>query len=1043
MKKESKKMYQPVSFTKDRRRLTLIRFLLSLLFLCSLNVFAQNSHKITGKVVDEQNNPIIGATVALKNTTTGVFTDEHGLFLLNIPAGKQTLVVTYIGMEVQEFQTGDKTQYLIVLKDKSFQLNETVIVGYGKQKKESVVGAITQTSGKTLQRAGGITNVGAALTGNVPGVTTVQSVGTPGGEDPKIFIRGQSTWNNSDPLVLIDGIERSMQGLDINSIESVSVLKDASATAVFGVKGANGVILITTKRGAEGKVNIQVIGNTAVKFLSKLPDKYDAYDALLIRNRAIEREVGLNESSWADYTPYDVIRKYRYPLSPEEAQRYPNIDWRKELFNDFATSYNTNISVSGGTPFVKYFSSADLVHEGDLMKTRNNGKGYTSGYGYTQLNVRSNLDINITKTTKLSLNLAGQYADKQDTWSGFEYRMWQAFYTMAPNVFPPVYNDGTWGYYPKDQNSTINSSEVVSNSGARHTKTTKIYTDFALDQDLSFVLKGLSARGTYSMDNTFISEGGIYDESGNTLQKWISPDGQVYWNNPFTGNHYDRVVTPWTARPDVMQDKFTGRKIFYQLQLNYLKTIGKNNITAMGLFSRDERATGNEFPHYREDWVFRTTYNFDSRYFFEMNGAYNGSEKFGRDFRFAFFPSWAVGWMLSQEKFMENFKWLDMFKIRGSYGLVGDDSGGDRWLYMTQWSYENKAHLGANGGDQSPYTWYKEKAIGNENIHWEKVTKKNVGVDYSFFNSLISGSFDAFNDYRTDILLAGGRRAVPDYFGNTPPTANLGKVSTKGFEMDVKLNYVLGNGLRLWADFNMTHSKDKILDADNPQLLAAYQKSEGFQIGQPKYKILNGFYNTWDEVYGSSVLQTYDGEKLPGNYNVIDFNGDGVIDDYDAAPYSYPDRPQNSYSATIGFEYKGFSAFVQFYGVNNVSRYMSYSTFGGNMDVVFNQGDYWSKDNTNADSFLPRWKTHIGELGNYYLWDASFQRLKTAEVSYTSEAKWVQKLRLKSLRVFVNGNNLLLWSKMPDDRESNFDSWAATGAYPTMRRVNFGINITL
>ncbi|HOK51855.1 MAG TPA: SusC/RagA family TonB-linked outer membrane protein, partial [Bacteroidales bacterium] len=502
-----------------------LRMVVWLLLCIPATMYAQKSKTVSGTVKDVTGAPIVGATVMIKGTTIGTLTNQEGKFSINVPEGKgNVLVISFLGMERQEFDVSEVSTLEVVLKETEVKLEDVIVVGYGSQKKESVVGAIAQTKGDVLVRTGGVTNVASTLTGNLPGVVTMQGTGKPGQEDPIILIRGQATWNNAKPLVLVDGIERSLDGLDINSIQSISVLKDASATAVFGVKGANGVILVTTKRGTEGKANISVSSNVTMKVPSKLPNKYDAYDALRYRNIAIERELGLSPSSWDYITPIPELNKYRNPANQEEAERYPNVDWQKESFKDYAFSYNNNISISGGTPFVKYYNALDIINEGDVLRVRENNKGYTPGYGYNRLNIRSNLDFNLTNTTTLSTNLAGIYANQKETWSDFEYTIWQNAYTTAPDVFPVQYSDGYWGYWLQDVQA-LNSLRIVSNTGIRNRKTTSLNTDFTLTQDLGMLLKGLNVKGTFAMDNQFVSVGGIYDD-GSAYQKWISPDGQ-------------------------------------------------------------------------------------------------------------------------------------------------------------------------------------------------------------------------------------------------------------------------------------------------------------------------------------------------------------------------------------------------------------------------------------------------------------------------------------------------------------------------------------
>lgn len=1000
---------------------------------------------VNGKITDDKGNPVGEVTIAEKGTENITMSKADGTFSLTVVNEKAVLVFSHVGYTRQEVAVKGKQYLQVRLVLSSLSMDSTIVVGYGRQKKQSLVGAISQVKGDVLQRTGGVSSLGAALTGNLPGVITVATQGTPGAEDPRIYIRGQSTWNNSDPLILVDGIERPMNSVDIGSVETISVLKDASATAVFGVKGANGVILITTKRGREGKAEIRFTGNATVKIPSKLASKHDAYDAIKIRNQAIERELGVSPSSWYSYVPYAELEKYRNPANQEEAERYPNIDWQKQLVKDHVMSYNGSLNISGGSPLVKYFTSVDYLHEGDIIKKIDNGKSYKPGYGFDRVNARTNLDFNLTTSTVLTANLAGSYGVKQDAYGqdSWEYRIWQSIYNNAPNIYYPRYSDGGWGYFPLETVSTINSLAVMGNNGVRKTTTTRITTDFTLRQDLSAILKGLAAKGTLSFDNSFVSQGGIYD-NGNIQQEYIDPvTGEKKYSQYLGTNQFDWIPPRWNPNPDAVQNGATYRKLFYQLQVDYARRFGRHDVTAMGMFSRDKYATGSEFEHFREDWVSRVTYNYDGRYFAEFNGAYNGSEKFGPNYRFAFFPSAAAGWMISNERFLQNQTFLNTLKLRASYGQVGNDNVNGRWLYMTTWTYGGNTPLGSSAGQNSPYTWWAEArtSSGNPDIHWEKVTKTNFGLDYAFLNGFISGSVEVFNDYRTDILLAGTSRSVPSYFGVQPATANVGKVRNKGYEIELRINKTLPKGIRLWANFAMTHAKDRIIEGEDALLLDEYQKRAGKSIGQSYSYVSSGFYNTWDEVYGSIRLNTYDNQKLPGNLNMIDYNGDGVIDNKDGVPYGYPERPQNTYNATVGFEWKGFSAFVQFYGVNNINRYLQLVSFSGqyHYDNVYKQGSYWTKDNPNADVPMPRYASVMPYYGTTYLYDGSYLRLKNAEVAYTFKLAQLKHIGINMFRIYVNGDNLLLWTKMPDDREV---SMGAATAYPTIRRINLGCNVT-
>lgn len=1025
--------------------------LLFLLLLSPCSALAQSVVK--GTVTDELGESIIGVSVTVKGQKgVGTVTDFDGHFQLDVPSGA-TLVVSYIGMTPQEVKVGSAPLQVILKEDKQ-TLQDVVVVGYGQQKKASVVGAISQTMGDVLERSGGVSSIGAALTGNLPGVTTMSSSGMPGEEDPKIVIRGVSSWNGSDPLVLVDGIERPMSSIDINSVQSVSVLKDASATAVYGVKGANGVILITTKRGTEGRAKIQFGLNTVLKTLSKMPGIYGSPEALTIRNEAIEHELGLTPESWASITPEDIIEKYRHPASVEEAERYPNVDWQKEMFRNSALSYNPNMSISGGTTVVKYFANIDYLHEGDMFRHIQSTRGYKTGYSYDRVNFRSNLDINVTKTTLLKANIFGSHGERQHPWiqsdeAYFETGVWQAAYSAPPDAFLPRYSDGSWGYYPKDAIGAPNSVATLALGGKEKRTTTRINTDFTLEQDLSFVLKGLKASATVSWDNVFIErDRGVNDLYHSAQYKWINPNtGETSWKESLeNGTNFDfQEGMKWTTAGGTVDNSSTQRNLYYQGQLYWGGKFGQHDITAMGVFNRTERATGSEFTHYREDWAFRTTYNYGGRYFFEYNGAYNGSEKFSSKNRFAFFNSGAVGWLASEEKwFMPLRKYVDMLKMRFSIGQVGDDNVSQRWLYETQWAYGG-ATVQGQYGETSPYTFYKESVVGNPDVHWERATKKDLGVDYSFFDGLIAGNVDFFWEDRKDILLNGASRSVPSYYGTTPPTANLGRVKTHGYELELRFNKRIGKDWRLWANTNMTHAVNKILDADNPELLPSYQKGEGFAINQDHAYLNNGYASNWDQVIAMTPYNTNDNQKLPGQYAIIDYNGDGVIDSNDSAPYGYTDTPQYTYNATLGVEWKGLSLMVQLYGVRDVTRYVGFTSFAGKLDVLYKQGSLWTKDDMEADTPMPRWNSTPSYYeSTRYHYDGSYFRLKNVEIAYTFDAQsWIKHFGLTAFKIYMNGNNLYTYHHMPDDRESNYagTGLATQGAYPTVKRFNLGVKL--
>lgn len=1026
---------------------------LTLMCIIPLSINAQNI-TVTGTVKDAAGNPLIGVAIQVEGETIGTVTDLDGRFtLLNIPPNS-TILVTYVGMQSQRIDLNGRTSLSIILMEDTVLLEEVVIVGFGQQKKESVVGAIAQTSSEALERTGGVTSLGQALTGNLPGVVTMTATGKPGDEDPEIVIRGVSTWNQSAPLVLVDGIERPMSSVDINSVATISVLKDASATAVFGVRGANGVILITTKRGEEGKANIDINVSSTFKTYSKLPKLMDSYDALMLRNRVIENELAYAPDQWINYRPQNFIDKYRWPANLEEFERYPNVDWVDELLRDFATSYNANVNVSGGTNFVKYFVGVDYAHEGDIYKSVDNQRGYDPGFGYDRLNARSNLDFSLTKSTLLRINLFGSHAVTKATQGQYENLVWSAFYGIAPDAFRPRYSDGTYGYYhPNPTQASTNSLADLSLNGVGYTTVDRVNTDFTLEQDLGFLLDGLSVHARLAFDNSSQEIGRGIDDTTDWEDdkfKWIDPEtGKEYTNVTVDANYkfdYQNNIA-WMTSAGSVDNNATYRRLNYSVQLNYANSFGLHNVGAMGNFSREEYSIGSRLPTYRENWVFRTTYDFDRRYMLEYNGAYNGSEIFSPENRFAFFQSGAVGWMFSEEPFIKNldWTWMDMLKFRASYGQIGDDNINGRWLFMDTWEYGGAFNHGITGVDpsKSPYQWYYESQVGNPNLQWEISTKLDIAADYSLFGGVISGSLDYFKENRSNILLSGDRRAVPSYFGVKAPTANLGEVDTKGFEIEVRWNKPINRDWRLWGNVFYTRATSKVIEADDPILQPEYQKAANKAIGQYYSHVDYGYYNTWDELYGSTGHDALNETRIPGNYIILDYDADGIITEFDNIPYGFTGVPENTVNSQFGVDYKGWSFFVQFYGVTNVTRYVGLSSLGGVRNTAFHEGTYWSKDNTNADVPLPRWGAMQSKYtpGTRFLFDGSYLRLKYAELSYTfSQEDWIKKIGLSSLKVFANGNNLFLWTDMPDDRESNTGGGSA---YPTQRRFNLGLRISL
>lgn len=1039
-------------------------FVASALTMSATLAFAQVQTKVSGKVVDANGQPLPGVAIMIQGGAGGTVTDFDGNYTLNVPEGS-VLSFSFIGFENKTVTVGAGANYNVTMEDDSKELEEVVVVGYGQQKKASVVGAITQTTGEVLERAAGISDIGAALTGNLPGVITFQSSGMPGEETPNIVIRGASSPNGSDPLVLVDGVERPMATVDMSSVATISVLKDASATAVYGVKGANGVILITTKRGQEGKAQVNVSAEAIMKMVSKLPGKLDSYDALMKRNMAIEHELNINSSAWDMVNSQEFIDQYRNQTTQEQKDRFPNIDWQDELFRKRAMAYKANVNVMGGTKFVSYFASADYNREGDLFKQFDSDRGYKAGFGFDKISIRSNLDFKLTPTTTFKTNIAGSTGIQKTNFGGISAindwglaQKWAGVYNIAPDVFQVKYADGTWGYYPGKSNVT-NSAENIALGGVTKTVTTRITSDFVLDQDFKFLLEGLKFHGSISWDNNFQSSAyEINDLYHDAQHTWIDPyTGKVSHSAPNEKyNSFDYAAgVKWNAQGGSLNN--VERLLNYELQLFYANKFGDHNVSAMGVFKREEKYNSNtepwtymkgfSIPVYRQDYVYRFTYDYASKYNFEYNGAYNGSEKFAKDLRMALFHSGAIGWTISEENFMallRERKIIDMLKIRASYGQIGDDSGTPRFAFKSDWEYNGGAHaMMTETSGPSPYAFYREKTVGNEKVQWETVNKFNIGVDYSFLDNMFAGSVDFFKDRRTDVFINGDKRAIPSYFGQDPVSANLGEIENKGYEIEVRFNKVLASGLRLWANANYTHAENKITKWEDPQLLASYRKTEGYAIDQRRTLVSAGFLQTYDDIYGSPKYDTKNEERLPGDFYVVDFNGDGVVDSNDNTPWGFTGVPENTYSISLGAEWRGWSANMQFYGVSNVTRDVNLTSFGNQLNNVYDTGTWWSENHTGAEKVTPRWGTNIYTTGTQDLYDGSYFRLKNVEIAYTFKKIETSKIAFKDVKLFIGGNNLWVWTKMPDDRESNFAGASNQGQYPTVKRVNFGVKFSL
>ncbi|MEX2371051.1 MAG: TonB-dependent receptor [Bacteroidales bacterium] len=1026
-------------------------FPMAVYFLLSISAYSQ-VREITGTVRDEDNLSMIGVTITVEGTTRGAVTDLDGNFVIEA-SSEDELHFSYVGYQDRIVPVRNRTEMNVVLIENVTSLDEVVVIGYGRLKKASVVGAISQIKGDELLKTGGVTNLSNAITGMLPGVVTIQNTGEPGADDAQIFIRGQTTWNNSQPLILVDGVERAMNNIDPREVESISVLKDASATAVYGVKGANGVILITTKRGASGKPTLNISGNTTVKTLSRIPVLLGSYDALRLRNEAIEREINIDESVWGWYTPDEVLEHYRTQDMPE---LFPDVDWQDYMVEDYALSQRINTNVSGGTDFVKYFSSLSYISEGDILGTTDYGQGYDPDFSYERYNFRSNLDFNLTRTTKLSIDLSGHYSSKKEP-AGGSSLYWKGVYQMPPDLFPVRYSDGYFGQTSRFERYA-NPVAALNTNGYNKSNRTQLLTDFRVEQKLDFITEGLSVNGRFSYDNIFRSSGMNVDDQG-VVFKYIVPElmlnaqtkedslAAIEYDVPDafgTESHqFNYVDRPYTVSPENAGSN-VFRNLFYQVSLNYERSFGIHDVSGLALFNREENAQGAEFPHYREDWVGRVTYNYDQRYFIEANAAYNGSEKFGAEYRFGFFPSVAVGWIVSNENFFEGISdKFNKLKFRYSNGKVGSDAGINRWLYIGGWEIPGgNVRFGyptlQSGGDA--YNFYSEAIIANPDIHWEVAHKRDIGMETSFLDYMLSVDVDFFWEDRDDIFMSAAQRTVPVWFGAEPVAGNIGITKSYGWEVEVRFKRQTPFGLRYFMTGSYGFVKDEVVYKEDPELAPDYQKEAGFQIGQTRSQLTAGTMQNWDDIYTSTL-----GENpvygIPGDYHIVDYNADGIINSFDRVPYGFPSRPQYNYNITGGIEYQGFSATAQFYGVHNVSRNISLGEFSGGMALArpFHLEDSWTPETAETSTYPVLRYQSPSPIGYYNIKNASYLRLKTVELAYSLNASFLKRLGISRLRIFMNGNNLFIWTKMLEDREGgSYDD----RNYPMVKRYNFGANIT-
>ena len=740
------------------------------------------------------------------------------------------------------------------------------------------------------------------------------------------------------------------------------------------------------------------------------------------------------------------------------------------MTKDFVWDYQLNLNISGGTDFVKYFGSFAYVREGDIMNTQDLGQGYNPEFKYDRFNFRSNLDFSLTSTTNLKVNIAGYHGIQQRS-NGNAYNYYHGLYDQAPDVYPVKYSDGAYG------NLSDNTSPFVALNfgGYQRTNRTNVNTDFALEQKLDFILKGLSVNGKFSYDTHFETRGPNVSESSNMQKatKYIDPyllesTGDtaqstvwLYPSSPNNGFRYQDLQPSYSAESSGGGGNKRDRNLYYQVNLNYNRDFGQHAVTVLALLNRFVEHKGQQFASYREDWVGRITYNYDLRYFIEFNGAYNGSEKFAgkkevelglaeKSLKFGFFPSLALAYTVSNEDFFKNnINFVNLFKMRYSYGQVGSDSYNGRWAFIQDWNIQQGVFFGEDA--TRGYSIWSQGAPPNALLQWEVAEKQNVGLETGFWDNLITINYDYFWEKRDNIIMNASQRTetVPIIFGAEPVAGNIGQTKTHGWELSIKGSKSFANLLNVWLEYTHTYVKDEIVYMEDPELADPHLMNKGFQIGQSRSYYSNGVAQSWDEIYGYALPTSNWQSMMPGSFQNVDYNADGVIDDKDIVPVGYPSRPQYTYSPSFGIDWKGLSLMIQFYGVYNTTRNFDDGKntlnefryeFSNAYDHQLNDAYTPRLDNTTDAGYRHvRFKTREfpGYNSNYYMYDGSYIRLKTMELSYKFK---LERYHVSSIRVFINGNNLLIWSKLPVDRESNNFTYLN---YPTLRHFTFGANLSL
>lgn len=1003
----------------------------------AVEISQQSLQKIVGTVKDSKGEPVIGANVLIEGSTTGTITDLNGAFTLQVPVRATKLKISFIGFKDKIIPIKRGASMVIVLEDDTQLLDEVQVVAYGVQKKVSITGAISSMKGDDLLKtpAGSISNM---LSGQITGISSVQYSGEPGADAADIYVRGIATWNDASPIIQVDGVDRDFSQIDPNEIESITVLKDASATAVFGVRGANGVILITTKRGAEGKAKISFSTSAGVNVLTKQLDFANSYQYASYYN-----DMQVNDGGVPTFSN-EQLEKFRTHSDPI---LYPDVNWLDYCMKNSAFQSQHNVNISGGIDNMRYFVSAGMFTQAGMFKQFNATDNFN--FDYKRYNYRANLDFDITKSTLLSVNIGGRVESKRTPESGEDQnQLFRKLYWAVPFAGAGIVNGkrvvSNTDYLPFTGSDGLSS---YYGKGFRSTTTNVLNLDLALNQKLDFVTKGLSAKlkGAY---NTEYSNKKIASSSKASYIPVVQNDGSIAYRKDGSDSQLSY------SEPD---DQFTKARDWYmELAMNYARKFGDHNVTGLLLYNQSKKyypgGTYNDIPSAYVGLVGRATYDWRTRYLAEFNIGYNGSENFIQSKRYGVFPAGSIGWVISEESFFKPIKKVASYmKLRASIGVVGNDkSNNQRFLYMPDaYQLGGSYFFGTNINSAKPGAYESTKSYAD--VTWEKATKQNYGFDIAVLKERLNISVDYFYEKRKDILMSPDY--LPGILGMSLPVVNVGETQNKGYEIQAKWNDQVGKDFRYWINANLSFARNKIVYQNEVAQNEPWMYKTGRVIGSRSMYKFWGFYDeTADARYEAEF-----GKKIadhgialaPGDCVYTDLNGDGKITGDDATRnIGFTDAPEYTAGLNAGFNWKNFDFSMQWTGGWNVDRMLS--EFRQPLGDTFNKGlllyQYETTWRSSEDTYTAKYPRISGlhASNNYagsdlYLIDASYLRLKSIEIGYNFDFPFMKKLKMDQCRLYINGYNLLTitgfkWGD-PESRQSDRPN------YPLTRVFNVGLKV--